>query len=275
MLKDLIMKIPLRENTRFKNIYDGQTCFIFGNGASIKYMNLSDFKNNKSIAINLMVLHEDFHELDCCAYVLPESYFFYKYFRNPYDKKFKENIIGNLFRKKIKNFNDINLFTSISNYFGAPIDNTYYFHHFDKKIPDKNFINLSYKFSMMAGGLYAALGVSIYFGFTKAILIGCDYLMTPRMYGHFYSIPRKFGKVDYSNPYAKLLSEIRELIDVEIMGINANSSWLKYHEYTNVANKPIKYRENVEILDSYSLNEMHRAYIDGQFPHKIIKNEDD
>ena len=151
------MKIPLRENTRFKNIYDGQTCFIFGNGASIKYMNLSDFKDNKSIAINLMVLHEDFHELDCCAYVLPESYFFYKYFRNPYDKKFKENIIGNLFRKKIKNFNDINLFTSISNYFGAPIDNTYYFHHFDKKIPDKNFINLSYKFSMMAGGLYAAL----------------------------------------------------------------------------------------------------------------------
>ena len=100
MLKDFIMKIPLRENTRFKNIYDGQTCFIFGNGASIKYMNLSDFKNNKSIAINLMVLHEDFHELDCCAYVLPESYFFINILETLTTKNLKKILLETFFEKK-------------------------------------------------------------------------------------------------------------------------------------------------------------------------------
>ena len=51
--------------------------------------------------------------------------------------------------------------------------------------------------------------------------------------------------------------------------------WLDYHEYTNLSNKPIKYKENNEIVDEYSLSEMQRAYLDGQFPHKIIKNEND
>ena len=271
MLKDYIIKSLIKKNGKFRNIHRGETCIIMGNGASIKNINLSDLNKYPSISINLMVLHKDFSSLNHCAYVLPESYFFYKFFKNPYDKKFKENIIGNLFRRKIKEHRDINLFTSVTNYFGAPTSNTFYFHHFGKVTPDRNYVDLSGIFSMMAGGLYAALGVAVYLGFSRAILVGCDYLMSPREYGHFYSKPRLIQKKDATNAYPELLEEIKEFIDLQILGINSTSEWLDYVDYTNLSSKAIKYKENNEIVDEYSLLEMQRAFLDGQFPHKIIE----
>jgi len=251
------------------------SCYILGNGSSIKFIDINDLKNLKSISINLMVLHKDFKELDTCGYVLPESYFFYRYFINPYDKKLKENIIGNLFRKKIGGFQGINLFTSVTNFLGAPIKNTYYLHHFGERTPNKNYIDLTNRFSFMSGGLYAAIGLAIYYGFSKAILVGCDYLMTPRQYGHFYSAPRQADLQDESNAYPELLLEIKDLIDLEILCVDSSSQWLNSIQYSNLSTKPIKYRENTNIVDKESLNEMHRAHMDGQFPSRIFVNEKD
>ena len=43
----------------------------------------------------------------------------------------------------------------------------------------------------MAGGLSAAIGIAINYGFKKAILVGCDYLLDPVRGGHFYTLPLK------------------------------------------------------------------------------------
>tara|TARA_B100000029_G_C17609724_1_gene969039 strand:- start:22586 stop:23416 length:831 start_codon:yes stop_codon:yes gene_type:complete len=269
MILDPIYKTLLKKNYKFLNLYKDKTCYIFGNGASIKYIHLNDFQDLHSISINLMVLHKDFKNLKTCAYVLPESFLFYKYFKNPYDQKFAENIIGNLFRKNIKRFKNINLFTSVTNYLGAPTKNTYFLHHFGKKIPDPTFIDATGCFSFMAGGLYAAIGMAIYMGFAKAKLVGCDYLQTPRGYGHFYSEDKKIVKKDYSNPYQELLEATKDKIELKLITIDADSKWLKTENYRNISSKPIKYKENFEILEEINLIEMERAHQVGQFPHKI------
>jgi len=270
-MKDFLFKLIIAKNAQFKNVYKGESCYIFGNGASIKSLDLNDFNDLHSISINLMNLHKDFEKLNSCGYVLPESYFFYRYFINPYDKKIKENIIGNLFRTKIRQFPDLKLFTSVTNFFGAPTRNTFFFHHFEKKLPDKKFVDLAHEFSFIAGGLYAAIGLAIYFGFHKIILVGCDYFFSPREYGHFYSLPSKSSKLDYSNPYPQLILQSKELIDIEILCLDNSSDWLKNIKYTNFCSKPLKYKENHEIVDNYSLSEMHRAYEDQQFQHRVLE----
>tara|TARA_Y100000022_G_C13259449_1_gene381825 strand:- start:777 stop:1592 length:816 start_codon:yes stop_codon:yes gene_type:complete len=260
-VKNFLLRHFLKKNKRFKKIYNKEICYIFGNGSSIKYINLDDFLNHKSISINFMNLHKDFGNLNICGHVIPEPFFFFDYFKHPYTNKFHENILGKLFKNKIKEYPNIDIFTSISNMFFAPTKNTNYFHHFGERLPNKDICDLDYKFSFMAGGLHAAIGIAIYFGFSKAILVGCDYLYTPKRFGHFYSTKSTSSEVDKTNPYQDLLRNAQELIDLEILSIDGSSSeWLRSIDYNSISSKKPVYKENFELVDSYTLEELHRAY---------------
>ena len=81
--------------------------------------------------------------------------------------------------------------------------------------------------------------------------------------------PHDADSEKFLEAYPELLEEIKEFIDLQILGINSTSEWLDYVDYTNLSSKAIKYKENNEIVDEYSLSEMQRAFLDGQFPHKI------
>ena len=131
-----------RRNFLFKNSFIDQTCYIFGNGASLKSIDFSHFTNYPTIGINHLVLHKDFYLLDTCCYTLPEPFSFYHYFKNPYKQKYEKNIMGNLFRSEIAKFPELNLFTSFTNMLGAPLKNTHYLHHFGKRDPHSNYLDI-------------------------------------------------------------------------------------------------------------------------------------
>lgn len=268
-MKDFIFKLIIAKNSQFKNVYKGESCYIFGNGASIKLIDLNDFNDLHSISINLMNLHKDFEKLNSCGYVLPESYFFTNILSILMIKN-KRKYYWESFRSKIRQFPDLKLFTSVTNFLEPQLEIHFSFITL-KKIPDKKFVDLAHEFSFMAGGLYAAIGLAIYFGFHKIILVGCDYLFSPREYGHFYSLPSKSSKLDYSNPYPQLILQSKELVDIEILCLDNSSDWLKNIKYTNFSSKPLKYKENHEIVDDFSLSEMHRAYEDQQFQHRVLE----
>ncbi len=267
-----ILKPILERNEIFKNKFHGKTCYIFGNGSSVKNIDFSYFAEHPTIAINHLVLHCDFHLLDVCAYIVPEPFSFYKFFKNPYSLKYEENIIGNLLRSQIAHYPDINLFTSFTNIISRGFKNTYYLHHFGKRAPDTNHIDACSEFSFLGGGLQAAVGLAINFGFEKAILVGCDYLMKPKSYGHFYSSPH-FGKDDGVNPYKELLQNCSSKIKLEAISDYPVDSWLPCTDYESFTGAKINYRENTEIVSNENLLILNQAYKLGQYPLKVFLNE--
>ncbi len=274
MNQDLLINLlypALRRNKTLKNKFMGQTCYIFGNGSSLKNIDFSHFTNRPTIAINQLVLHKDFHMLDTCAYAIPEPFFFYSYFKNPYSLKYEENIMGNLFRSEIAQYPKIKIFTSIANIFGRVKPKTYFLHHFGKRKTDILHYDICSRFSFLSGGLHSALGLAIAFGFEKAILVGCDYLMKPKTYGHFYSYPHSLNhERDDSNPYKELLQSCISKIEIEAISDKPVGCWVPCNDYETFTGSKIKYRENTEIVTNRNLLTLNKAYKMGQYTSKIF-----
>ena len=114
-----LLKPILKKNKVFNNQFKDKTCYIFGNGASLKYIDFNYFKNYPSIGINHLILHKDFNLLNICCYTLPEPMSFYSYFKNPYKRRYEKNIMGRLFRSQLDKFPNIKLFTSYTNILGT------------------------------------------------------------------------------------------------------------------------------------------------------------
>lgn len=256
-LKDkLLLSISrpvLERNKRFKNLHKGQSCYIFGNGVSLKSMDLGKFNDRIAIGCNSLFIHKDFGKLDCRYYQIPATLTFYPYRR--YYGKLQRNYLGDLYKRKIRENRHVNFFTSLSNYFSVRGENIFYTHHFghgwnlDKREMDGIF-------SLMEGATYAMLGTAIYMGFESAVLVGVDYTFTPRQSSHFFE--KGTGSLENeteNNPYGgALFQALQKRIDLTtIVQKGMRSDLLKYVEYEEYVKTPSNYLENTEIVDSHSL----------------------
>jgi hypothetical protein len=240
----------LRARTRrFKNLHDGDTCYIFGNGASLKNFNLAHFEDRVSIGCNLLCLHNDFRLLNIKYYSLLEPFFLYPTCRNPYTGKIERNYLGELFKKAFKYHGDIALFTSLSNFFGWRRQNIFYVHHFGQRKTSLSHCDMGDRFSFVDGSLHAMIGMAIYLGFRRAYLVGCDYTFSPHQDGHFYKSGRGRFSNRYENNYSDLFEEVRSRIElITITDDGARSDVLPYVEYGAFTKSKPNYRENNEIV---------------------------
>jgi hypothetical protein len=77
----------LARNKKFHNKYKNKECYIFGNGASVKYIDLGDFRDKYSIVCTWMFLHKDFNKLNVVADYTLHPYYFAPIYRNPFTRK--------------------------------------------------------------------------------------------------------------------------------------------------------------------------------------------
>jgi len=261
----------LSENEKFKNRHKGETCYIIGNGASLKSMDLSSFTDHITIPLNFLCLHNDFKLLNAPYYVISAPSFLYSYRTNPYTKKFTKNHLGRAFQKSITEFPDITLFTSLSNYFGFKmVKKINYFHHFGCRDIDINKCDISGNFSFMKGGLHAGIGLAINMGFQKAILVGCDYIFTPLSDGHFYASGPSLISENNNNIYESLIYETNNIMELELITDTAESNWMRYQNYEKYSGKKLYYRENREIVRSEYLDLLNIAYENKQYLSEIF-----
>lgn len=262
----------LARNKQFVGCHQGGTCYIVGNGASLKNMDLSVFSDHPAIGLNLLCIHNEFRSLDIKYHMVVEPFFLYPLITNTYTKKrFQPNILGNLFKKAFFPHSDIPLFTSISNIFGAKFDNTFYLHHFGIKAPSKEHLNICGEFGFMNGALYGGVGLAINMGFKKAYLLGCDHLMTPRKAGHFYTYGPPIIHQEYESKsiHDALLKEVDGLIELCVITDTGKSQWLPSQDYMQFKNENIEYRENSEIVAPEYLAMLDRAVEFEQLANKI------
>lgn len=256
-LKDRLLlslsQAELSRNRRFKNLHKGQSCYLIGNGASLKNMDLARFSDKISIGCNSLFLHNDFNMLDCRYYQIPAAFTFYPYRR--YYGKLQRNYLGDLYRRKIRENKHVNFFTSLSNSFNMRDKNVYFTHHFGSRHWDLDRCEMDGVFSFMGGAIYAMLGTAIYMGFDSALLVGCDYTFTPAQDFHFFVKGKGSVQENMGWPYGNLFEEIRKRIDVTtIVHSGLQSSALKYLQYEKYMKCNPIYHENTEIVDRRDLD---------------------
>ena len=256
----LLRKKLEHKNEELENIHKGESCYIFGDGHSIKYYDISNFNDKIGIACNHFPFHKDFKKTNVKYSVLIEPYYFMPFFdrlvkKRKVEANFSFNPISFEYRKLIKSQRDINFFVSLSNYFFLSGKNVHFLYRsilFNKKKAERNICE---KFNCDAGVLKRAISLAVYMGFKEIYLVGCDYLFYPRQSGHWYEYGSPIVSYKYDKEYIDTF--INELKKQKIIfnlitpyEIKSNINVVTYFELFGF--QP-KYKENKEILKKATL----------------------
>lgn len=185
----------LKNNLELKNIHSNKRCFIFGNGPSVKNLDLNKFRNEYIFVVNEFDRHPQFKNLEHVYHIIADPYYFVNdkntYFweriKNKSDTANKNtsfifHIAGkNLIKKE-------NLFTKNKVYYLST--QGIMSEHFDFNI------ELNKTVPWPKNSLLSCLMASVYMGFREIYLLGCDhdFLATrigldqgkPKTFDHFY-----------------------------------------------------------------------------------------
>ncbi len=246
MLFQLSKKI-LARNRKFKNLHKGESCYLFGNGISLKEMDLAKFNDKISIGCSYLWLHNDFDALNTKYYCEPEPFWYYPFYRNKLSGKIERNPYSSLQKRLQKKYPYVSFFTSLSNIFGIRGDNVYYLHHFDNEEPSLDKFRMDEVFYFI-GSLHVMIGMAIYMGFKSAYLVGCDYTHSPQRILHFYEKGKGISKFD-DNHNADFFKVAQERIDLTtITSVGSTSKTLKYIDYHDYIGAEPVFRENTELV---------------------------
>lgn len=258
-------KAIIRRNLKYQNIHKDQICLIFGNGSSLKYYNIAAIKQKHlSIGCTYSLADKRMVELGLDYCITSDSYLFYPLRKDSYSGKIVSNLIGPILRKIIWRNTKTQFFTSLTNYYSfvRKPSNLSYFHNFGDVISDS--YDLADKFTYCTGALDVMIGFAKYMGFSKVILLGCDYLGSPKLEGHFYSdAAPEYGIDDPS--YANRIKKVAGKLDVlAIFPKGISCSVFKSATFEEYFGLPELYQSNIEILEEEYLPMMRKASLGKQ-----------
>ena len=263
---NFIFKKKLQNIDRFKDIHLNESCYIFGDGLSVKYFDLEKFSDLTSIIVGKLYLHKDYSKLKSkyivsCDPLWLTPFFLSiknKYGANPQSKN-KKFLVYDPLAASLKDFikenNETKFFVDISNF---PFNYNSKNINFLSKYSSKNSFNeLFYKLNSIqyfGQTLPTSIVLAIYMGFRNIYLVGCDYTHYPSRNVHW------FEKQKSKLWYKKHLKYLKEFFDevkkhakihtITLDGTSNNLDYIKYINYTNY--QPI-YRENNEILSETNI----------------------
>ena len=261
----------IEKNIKFKDIHKDESCYIFGNGASLKYFDLKMFNDRISIGCGSLLSHINISDINLMYYYLSHPLFFYKFWKNPYSKKYEKNMVGSFYRENINNNPNIEYFTSLSNYFGIQGKNINYIYHFGQ-INDNNIRpQMDGVFTMMSGALFGMIGTALYMGFKNITLVGCDYASSPQKTGHFFTFGKGYDVELGCKSGDQILKSLSNYVNINSITINNKYKGtlipsISYFEYTN--SKPI-YKENSIIVSKKALTKLDSL----NYIYKIFQDE--
>lgn len=237
---------PLGKVRKFYNLHKGESCYIFGDGVSLKSMDLQQFSNRQAVACNYVPFHKEFASLNCSYCVVCAPYFFSPL--GGYDAVKKRYLLGmsKLYREVIGQYPDKNFFIHLSNYPFIKADNLYFMY---KDIPDERLPAdfISKKTACFNGVMNTAVLLAIYLGFDHVYLVGFDYTHVPSRSLHWYE---KGQGVFCEQPnYQKDFFEVaKEHIDITTITLDGTSEYINAVTYKEYTGRDPVHRENTELL---------------------------
>lgn len=257
----ILRRIIERNNLRIENIHEGESCYIFGSGHSIKYYDLSNFNDKVGIACNLFPFHKDFNKTNTKYAILIEPFYFMPFFDKIISKiKVKSilsfNPISFHYRKIIKKNPKIKFFVSLSNYFFLKSKNLHFLYRdITSKKESKN-NEICKKFDCDKGVLRRAISLAIYLGFKKIYLVGCDYLFYPRQSRRWYEAGKPTIDFKFDRHYIDdfINEATRQGIDFKLVTPFKVDSNVEIITYNELFKKNVNYQENTDLLEKGTID---------------------
>ncbi len=241
---------PLTRNIiSLRDKHKGDSCYIFGEGVSLKWFDLKFFNDRIGITVGVLPYHKDFYHINYKYGIVLEPYGFYPFYSYPVGSN---NYIYNKtqinYRKRIINQHvNTNYFFHVSN---LPVIYRKNIQYIYKSIPDSDLSAdyISNQFDCYASSFRGSISLAIYMGFKKIYLLGFDYSHSPSRGLHWYEKGKgiiKSQSIDYEKDFILVAKKYAEIVNVTLDGKSKNLDYITYKDFTG--SNPI-YRENTEIL---------------------------
>ncbi len=217
----------LKENSSFHNKYLGKRCVIICTGASVKGLDLLLLRSEWVLSCNQFYLHPQATFLKFAGYfeLDPVS----SYVKNPkpfwregqYHRELSQ-FANNVGCDVFLNQNTQDFCSNVGAHFRKP---HYLVSSGRMSVASRLSSDLSGKFNMMDGVVFAMLGAAEFFGFKEIYMLGCDYTYSPVQSGHFYEdlIVHKMHPVDQRHSKAKEYLETKGIKVINVIPDNFTS----------------------------------------------------
>jgi len=234
---------------KYKNLYKDESCYIFGDGISIKQYDLSKFGNHIGFTAAFIPFHKDFQKLDVKFCSIAEPYWFYplERMRKQVNGKNFSTFIPNprqaAFKKFLSSNPQVTLITNLSNIFG--LKRSFQTIYTYKKLPDNQDKFLK-NFNVLEGSFKALVSIAIYMGFKDIYLVGFDYLDYEPMAHHWYEKGRgiKLRDTNFEEEFIKNAMKAANLISISPSG---KSKYVHSISYTSYTGSGLHWKENTQI----------------------------
>ena len=235
---------------RFKNKHQGEDCYIFGDGVSLKWFYLPHFADKVAIVNGLLPFHNDFKVLNAKYCILAEPYWFYNQNLSKYiSNSVIQPAISSEYKSLIDRSPGTQFFVNFSNLFAVNSRNVaYLFKRFpNNNVFDKSLGDLNY----FKGSLRTSISLAIYMGFKNIFLVGCDYTHSPSLNLHWYERGKgKLGTAPHSYEQSFLISALSfaNISTITLPGVS--SAHIKAIDYFKFTGYSPSYRENTDLLET-------------------------
>ena len=237
--------------------FTGQECYIFGNGISLKWMDLHQFADRPSILGSMLIYHKEVNALTKPYCAIIEPYWFYPFF--PYRVHGKLKLLRHYYHKEycksiIQNPETLFLI-NISNYPVTRFSNTlfisrWYVPPFESKNPFRDRADSHH------GTFTFQLSLAIYLGFKKAYLVGHDYTHFPSRTLHFHEKGTGILGEDHKDFNREFINYAKQHIDLVTVTLDGGSETMNSITYRDLTGKEPSFRENIDIVDRVKLESL-------------------
>lgn len=242
--------------TDLEGLHSGEDCYIFGDGHSIKYFDLSRFNDKIGLAVNCFPCHVDFELTDTRYWVIAEPGLFMPPILNPSVagvKGIRNRLrFQGLFKRKPRDGRRLVRITSLPNCIGDVGRNTY---HFFDRLPSRDpAVRFESSKDSFAGSICAVLTIARYMGFKRAYLVGFDYTHNPRTSFHWYEAAPPLRTPQEPRSYhPEFFDEIQRHMEVITVTPVPQETELRSVDYGSLTGSSPAFRENHELLEARDL----------------------
>jgi hypothetical protein len=251
-MSHIVADILTRGLRQFSNRHEGETCYIFGDGPSIKWFDLKAFNDHPAICCGLLPFHKDFGELNAKYVTMVEPWMFVPQCFQPKMLHGMQHI-GAEYKKRVSSMPGKEIFVSLSNRLSLRGKNIHYVY---RKLP--RCINQTDKllnqFDCFSGSFYATLALAYYLGFRTIFLVGFDgWTIQPARALHWYELGEGefFEPTNFATEFLNVLKRDMDIYTISCDGKSQNVTSISYEAHTG--NIPT-FRENCELLSRNDLD---------------------
>jgi hypothetical protein len=247
----------------FKDRHRGESCYIIGDGPSIKYFDYLKLKDYVVICCGMQAFHKDFTRLNVKYYALIEPYLFYPdwLIRSKRLQYLKEHrVITNEFRGIIKRRKDLTFFLNLSNLFAIKEPNIGFVHRTLLGNQEKFIYLLNNKIDPFGGTFHATLSLALLMGFKRVYLLGFDAFTIEQSPFRWYEkdfSTTNLPNVQTNHDFLDLYQQEIEIFNISNKGTICN---VQHEDYTVHTKQPLEYKSNTELINPDKIELIKKRY---------------